>query len=88
VASPLRRTLQTAILAFGADNSNEIHLLPEAQEVSGMPCNVGFLEEELKEEVKRLCKGDDESELAAQRINYDAVVDGWNSKVCSIWFWA
>jgi hypothetical protein len=82
VASPLRRTTQTAVLAFGANKNAAIHLLPEAQEVSGMPCNVGFLREELKEEVKRLFKGDDESELAAQRINYDAVVDGWNSKVC------
>jgi broad specificity phosphatase PhoE len=82
VGSPLRRTIQTAILAFGANNPAEIHLLPEAQEVSGMPCNVGFLREELKEEVKKLFKGDEESEAAAQRINYDAVVDGWNSKVC------
>ena len=83
MASPLRRTIQTAILAFGANSNAKTYLLPEAQEVSGMPCNVGFRRDVLKEEVKRLFKGDEESELVAQRINYDAVVDGWNSKVYS-----
>jgi hypothetical protein len=49
--------------------------LPEAQEISSMPCNVGFPREELEVQVPKLFEG------ASRRINYSVVADGWNSKV-------
>lgn len=60
----------------------EFLLLPEAQDVSDMTCNVGFLREELEVEVQKLFGDDESAALAAcRKINYTAVVDGWNSKV-------
>lgn len=47
-----------------------------------MTCNVGFLREELEVEVQKLFGDDESAALAAcRKINYTAVVDGWNSKV-------
>ncbi|TVY47611.1 putative phosphatase [Lachnellula occidentalis] len=83
VASPLRRTIQTAVLSFGPALAKEnvgIHLLPEAQEVSSMTCNVGFTREELEVEVQNLFGDDESATLASRKIDYAAVVDGWNSK--------
>ncbi|TVY17441.1 putative phosphatase SPAC5H10.03 [Lachnellula arida] len=84
VASPLRRTIQTAVLSLGpslARENVEFLLLPEAQEVSGMTCNVGFPQEELEVEVQKLFGDDESAALAAcRKIDYAAVVDGWNSK--------
>ncbi|TVY30324.1 putative phosphatase [Lachnellula hyalina] len=83
VASPLRRTIQTAVLCFRpslAKENVEFHLLPEAQEVSDMTCNVGFPQGELEIEVQKLFGDDESAALASRKINYAAVVEGWNSK--------
>ncbi|KAL8951335.1 MAG: hypothetical protein Q9222_002700 [Ikaeria aurantiellina] len=54
VASPLRRTLQTALLAFKNPSSNNIPFiaLPEIQETSDLPCDTGSNIFILKEEFK------------------------------------
>lgn len=84
VASPLRRTIQTAVLSFGpvlARPEVPFLLHPKAQEVSERNCNIGFERDELKNVVKGLFEGQDLGFDLEGRVDYDGVVDGWNSKV-------
>jgi broad specificity phosphatase PhoE len=83
VASPLRRTIQTAVESFGPVlTRKEVPFLlqPKAQEVSTRNCNVGFNKERLKHEVRALFEGQDIGQELETRIDYDLVVEGWNSK--------
>ena len=83
VASPLRRTIQTAIESFGAVLARkEVPFLlhPNAQEVSGRNCNIGFNKERLKHEVRNLFEGKDLGFDPVERMDFDLVQDGWNSK--------
>lgn len=74
VASPLRRTIYTALLGFESDIKNnglKIVALPEIQETSDVPCDTGSDLEALKKEVQ-------EKELP---VDLSLVEEGWNSKV-------
>ncbi|TVY53507.1 hypothetical protein LSUE1_G010070 [Lachnellula suecica] len=79
----MRRAIQTAVLAFGEclnRDGIEFHLVPEAQEVSGMPCNIGLPRAILEGEVQKLFEGDKDAMKVIGKIEYGAVVEGWNSK--------
>lgn len=83
VVSPLRRTIQTAVLSFGPVLAREevpFVLHPKAQEVSERNCNVGFNEKRLKHEVQALFDGQDVGFDFEARMDYGLVEDGWNSK--------
>jgi broad specificity phosphatase PhoE len=85
VASPLRRTIQTAVLSFGPVlTRKEVPFLlhPNAQEVSERNCNVGFAKERLKHEVPKMFEGIDLDFDVVERMDVEGVVEGWNSKVC------
>ncbi|GME24131.1 Phosphoglycerate mutase family protein [Neofusicoccum parvum] len=70
VASPLRRTLWTALLAFGP--GVRVVALPEIQENSGLPCDVGGERGALEREFAGL--------PAAADLDFALVADGWNVK--------
>ncbi|KAH9907504.1 phosphoglycerate mutase-like protein [Xylariomycetidae sp. FL2044] len=68
-ASPIRRTLQTCLLAFApaAAAGKRVIALPDAQEVSALPCDTGT----------------DPAALAAEfgdRVDIGLVAPGWNDK--------
>ncbi|KAH6999110.1 phosphoglycerate mutase [Ilyonectria sp. MPI-CAGE-AT-0026] len=71
-ASPLRRTLQTCLLAFGyrdtADTLQQppVVAIPEFQEVADSPCDTGSEPATLKQEFESL-------------VDLHCVYDGWNS---------
>lgn len=69
VASPLRRTLYTALNTFPSETSNDIKViaLPELQEISNIPCDTGSETAILQEEFK-----DNPVELGL-------LTRGWNS---------
>lgn len=71
VASPLRRTIYTALYAFRdvlAAKKLRIIALPELQETSSQPCDTGSSVEDLARE------------FAAAPVDLSLVKDGWNSK--------
>ncbi|KAL9603854.1 MAG: hypothetical protein Q9219_000963 [cf. Caloplaca sp. 3 TL-2023] len=70
VTSPLRRTIQTALLAFEPDvlRGIECIALPEIQETSDLPCDTGSHLDTLKEDFKN------------RPISLDLVPEDWNSK--------
>lgn len=72
VCSPLRRTIQTALNAFGSDISRgavpNVIALPELQETSAYVCDTGTDPAELKEE------------MHGKPVDLGLVQDGWNSK--------
>lgn len=71
VASPIKRTLHTALLSF-SDNIEKKGLkviaLPELQETSDLPCDTGSEREEL------------EKEFAGKSVDLGLVSVGWNCK--------
>lgn len=69
VASPLRRTLYTALYSFPSAIARGIKViaLPEAQETSTLPCDTGSEPAALAEEFAGL-------------VDLELVTDGWNSK--------
>ncbi|ORY61514.1 histidine phosphatase superfamily [Pseudomassariella vexata] len=69
VASPMRRTIYTCLLSFApvAKRGRKVIALPDAQEVSFLPCDVGLEREKLKEEF-----GDE--------VDLSLVHEGWNDK--------
>jgi len=74
-ASPLCRTIQTALLAFYPETHDEIRrprilALPDAQETSPLPCDVGLDVRELQE----LCND------RYWPVDLSLVKPGWNSK--------
>ncbi|KAI4150498.1 MAG: hypothetical protein LQ340_004032 [Diploschistes diacapsis] len=72
VASPLRRTLYTALLSFPtltqAPKNLKIIALPETQETGAVPCDTGLEPEALRKEFKD------------QPVDLSLVKEGWNSK--------
>lgn len=70
VASPIRRTLYTALNSFKPELSKAVRIiaLPELQETSDLPCDTGS-------EVKIL-----EDEFQDQPVDLSLVKEGWNSK--------
>ena len=74
-ASPLQRTIMTAYLAFKPSLQNghcipEILALPDTQEVSDNPINIGSDPADLR----RLC------DEAGWKVNLSLVQEGWNDK--------
>ncbi|OJD30325.1 phosphoglycerate mutase family protein [Diplodia corticola] len=75
VASPIKRTLWTALLAFApAIDAQQLRViaLPELQETSDLPCDTGSDRAEL------------EREFEGQPVDWSRVGDGWNSKT-GVW---
>lgn len=72
VASPIKRTLWTALLSFApalaANPDLRVIALPEIQETSDLPCDTGSPRAEL------------EREFAGQPVDLSRVEDGWDSK--------
>ena len=74
VASPLRRTLYTALLSFPALISSGLKViaLPEIQETSDLPCDTGSSLEKLQ---KEFSEGEYEGKL-----DLHLITPGWNNK--------
>lgn len=68
VASPLKRTIYTALLSF-PDSRLPLIAIPELQETSDQPCDTGSSVEELQRE------------FPGKNIDFALVVPDWNSKV-------
>lgn len=71
VASPLKRTIYTALESFSdviAKKNLTIVALPEMQETSDLPCDTGSDVEDLKKE------------FAGKAIDYSMVTSDWHSK--------
>ena len=73
VSSPIRRALYTTLLGFQAetDRGLKIIALPDLQETSDSPCNIGVDRDELEKEF-----GQD------GRVDLSLVTSDWNVKVC------
>lgn len=71
LSSPMRRTLQTALLAFPAHFKNGLKLTawPDVQEVADVPCDIGREIAVIK------------AEFADQPVDFSLVEDGWQLKV-------
>ncbi|KAK8231357.1 histidine phosphatase superfamily [Phyllosticta capitalensis] len=85
VASPLKRTIQTAALSLTpalARPDVPFLLLPLAQEIGWKDCDVGQTADELRALVPgMLSEGDDAVGVEVwAKIDYGAVEEGWNSK--------
>jgi broad specificity phosphatase PhoE len=84
LASPLRRTIQTASLSFGPVlEKKEVPfiLLPLVQEVSDMGCDTGSSLDELKQVIPKLF-AEDHVKFDLTKIDFSEVKEGWNNKVC------
>ncbi|KAL8940521.1 MAG: hypothetical protein Q9216_002771 [Gyalolechia sp. 2 TL-2023] len=70
VTSPLRRTIQTSLLAFQPEISRGINCiaLPEVQETGGFPCDTGSKLSAIKVEFKD------------KPVNFTRVPEDWDSK--------
>lgn len=73
LASPLRRTLFTALGAFGPQLARgqpaKVRALPDLQEVSDLPCDSGSPLEEIL------------MEFGAHAVDFDLVEEGWEQNV-------
>jgi Histidine phosphatase superfamily (branch 1) len=83
LASPLKRCIETAVLAFGSvlcDSKRKVllHLVPLAQEINNYPTDIGLSRKELEAEMPTLLKG---SGISPSQVVFDDVSEGWNSKV-------
>ena len=84
LASPLRRTIQTASLSFGPVlEKKEVPfiLLPFLQEISDIGCDIGSSPDELKQLVPKLL-AEDHVKFDLSKIDFSEVNEGWNDKVC------
>lgn len=75
--------MQTTLLSFGPTLAREdvpYLVIPEAQEVSGLICDVGHTQQELIQTLPELF-GDEHVEFDPDKVNLNAVVKDWNSKV-------
>jgi broad specificity phosphatase PhoE len=71
VASPIKRTVYTALLAFGEDLEKKdlkVIALPELQETSDLPCDTGSDPDQLAKE------------FDGKPVDLSLVKPGWNSK--------
>jgi hypothetical protein len=86
LASPLRRTIQTAAHAFhSALEKRQIPfvLVPKAQEISKRPCDVGLDCDVIKAEVPHLIASG-AAAFDQAKLDTSLLEDGWNSKIGSI----
>jgi hypothetical protein len=75
--------MQTAILGFAPTLARpEVPYLitPLAQEVSDFPCDTGHPKGEIPQVISELFHSE-EVGFDLNKINYDAVEEGWNTKV-------
>ncbi|KAK9320831.1 histidine phosphatase superfamily [Lipomyces orientalis] len=82
LASPLRRTIQTASYAFAPvlKKSNVPFLLvPQAQEISALACDVGQERSVLEEELPNLITNK-LLDFYSVKVDTTLLEDGWNSK--------
>ncbi|KAF2466626.1 phosphoglycerate mutase-like protein [Lindgomyces ingoldianus] len=82
LSSPLRRAIQTTVLTFGPTLSRKevpYLVIPKAQEVSGLTCDIGHSKQELSENLSELFAGNS-LQFDLSKINFDAVEEGWNVK--------
>jgi hypothetical protein len=88
MASPLTRAIETAVLGFGPALKRErvkLFLVPQAQEISNKPCDIGLERDELEKEMDRvLAAADGEAGFDLSRLDYGILEPGWNSKVVAI----
>lgn len=70
VASPMRRTLRTCLLSFApaVEAGKKVIALPEVQEVSTLPCDIGTDPAKLSEQFK------------SDQVDFGLVKEGWNVK--------
>ncbi|KAF2107714.1 histidine phosphatase superfamily [Lophiotrema nucula] len=83
LSSPMRRTIQTAVYSFAptlARKEVPYLVIPKAQEVSRLPCDVGHDPEKLKVQIKELVQDAIEDGFDVAKIDLSAVEEGWNSK--------
>lgn len=81
MASPLKRTIQTAVESFTpalARPDVSLLLVPLAQEISAAPCDVGYEKEELEGRIENDLT---ESGLESSRVDYTMLEPGWSGKV-------
>ncbi|KAF4636911.1 hypothetical protein G7Y89_g1174 [Cudoniella acicularis] len=82
MASPLRRTIQTAVTSFSPVLSRPevpFLLVPLAQEISAKPCDVGTDPEKLAAAMDMVL-ADVDTEFDPTRIDFSFLESGWNSK--------
>lgn len=74
LASPLRRTLNTALMAFEPQLQRNqpgcIYAWPDVQEVSDIPCDSGSALSVIK------------AAYGSESVNFSLVEEGWEIKVC------
>lgn len=82
LTSPLRRTIQTAALSFGPTLSRDVQFIavPEAQEIGDHASDTGHPPNELKKLLPKMF-ADGELEFDINKLDLDAVKEGWTSKV-------
>ncbi|TVY84750.1 putative phosphatase SPAC5H10.03 [Lachnellula suecica] len=82
LASPLRRTVQTAVLGLGPTIQRDVPILlvPKAQEISDKPCDTGTDPTGLKISLDEIFGEQVEYGFDSSRIDYSLVEEGWNSK--------
>lgn len=81
MASPMKRTIQTAILSFGPSLSKSdvpFLLVPHAQEISAFPCDVGSDREYLDRILEDVLT---EASLDMSRLDVSILDSQWNTKV-------
>ncbi|CZT04828.1 hypothetical protein WAI453_007645 [Rhynchosporium graminicola] len=84
LASPLRRTIQTAIESFTPALLRpgvRLLLVPQAQEISNKPCDTGFEREELERELEALIEEkSSDGGFDSNKIDYSILEPGWSKK--------
>ena len=76
VASPMKRTMSTALLGFGQDLTSKglkVIGLPELQETSDLPCDTGSDPPDLAKEFN------------GKPVDLSLVPEGWNNKHAARW---
>ena len=83
LSSPLRRAIQTTIIAFGptlARKEVQYKVIPLAQEVSDFKCDTGHPKEVLRKSINELFANEDVG-FDLEKVDYELVEEGWNKKV-------
>ena len=88
IASPLRRTVQTAAYTFAPELEKRqipIVLVPNAQEISSLSCDIGHDAATVKAEAPKLI-ADAAPAWNAANLDTLLVEESWNSKVMITFF--
>jgi hypothetical protein len=81
MASPMKRTIETAILGFAPSLSKpdvSFILVPQAQEISAFPCDVGHEREDLEARIEDALA---EAGLDKDRVDFSILEPKWTEKV-------